>query len=298
MFRFIDAEKTSFPIAFVCRQLGVSKAGYYAWKQRPPSARAVADARLTTTIHAIHAGSRGTYGAPRIHAELADEHGIRCGRKRVARLMRSAGLRGVCRRRQVRTTRRDELAQISDDLVHRQFRATEPNRLWVADITYLPTRQQCVYLSLVTDACSRKIVGWHVHDTLQTEGVCKALAMALRQRQSTLPLLHHSDRGIQYCAEPYQQLHRQHGIRCSMTDGYDCYQNALAERVNGILKEELLLQRPNDLQQAREMVKESVAIYNHERPHLSLKCRTPDEVHRAFFQQDKSATLPFQKVST
>ena len=180
----------------------------------------------------------------------------------------------------------------------RQVKIERPEQVWVADITYLPTRQQCVYLSLVTDACSRKIVGWHVHDTLQTEGVCKALAMALRQRQSTLPLLHHSDRGIQYCAEPYQQLHRQHGIRCSMTDGYDCYQNALAERVNGILKEELLLQRPNDLQQAREMVKESVAIYNHERPHLSLKCRTPDEVHRAFFQQDKSATLPFQKVST
>lgn len=115
-----------------------------------------------------------------------------------------------------------------------------------------------------------QIVGWHVHDTLQTEGVCKALDMALRQRKTALPLIHHSDRGIQYCAEPYQQLHRRHGIRCSMTDGYDCYQNALAERVNGILKEEFLIQRPLHLQQARRMVGQSIAIYNQERPHLSL----------------------------
>jgi len=151
----------------------------------------------------------------------------------------------------------------------RQVTATRPEQVWVADITYLPTSQQCVYLSLVTDAYSRKIVGWHVHDNLQTEGVRKALEMALRQRQSTLPLIHHSDRGIQYCAESYQQLHQRHGIRCSMTEGYDCYQNALAERVNGILKGELLLHRPADLPQARRMVKESVTIYNHERPHLS-----------------------------
>src|ERR671939_2146383 len=114
----------------MCRRLGVSTAGYYAWRQRPPSARAVTDARLSTTIHLIHAGSRGTYGAPRVHAELAADYGVHCGRKRVARLMRSAGLRGVCRRRHVRTTRRDELAQLSDDLVHRQFRAIEPNVLW------------------------------------------------------------------------------------------------------------------------------------------------------------------------
>ena len=134
VFRFIDAEKACFPIAFMCQRLGVSTAGYYAWRTRPPSARAVADARLSTTIRLIHAGSRGTYGAPRVHAELAHDHDVHCGRKRVARLRRMAGLRGVCRRRHVRTTRRDELAQLSDDLIHRQFSASEPNRLWVADI--------------------------------------------------------------------------------------------------------------------------------------------------------------------
>lgn len=154
-------------------------------------------------------------------------------------------------------------------------------QLWVADITYLPTRDKTAYLSLVTDAYSRKIVGWHVHDGLETEHVSQALKMALRHRATGQPLVHHSDRGIQYCSAEYQRIHSRHGITCSMTDGYDCYQNALAERVNGILKMEYLLQRPADLQQARTMVTESVRLYNERRPHLSLKYKTPDAVHRA-----------------
>ena len=154
-------------------------------------------------------------------------------------------------------------------------------QIWVADITYLPTAGKFVYLSLVTDAYSRKIMGWHVHDSLQTEPVAQALKMALRARQSDQRLVHHSDRGIQYCSSYYQAIHQRHGLQCSMTDGYDCYQNALAERVNGILKTELLLQRPADLAQARRMVEQSVRIYNCERPHLSLKMQKPDAVHRA-----------------
>jgi putative transposase len=179
VFEFIDTEKTSFPIAFMCQRLGVSTAGYYAWKQRPPSKRAVADARLGQLIHQIHAGSRGTYGAPRIHAELADDHGVRCGRKRVARLMRMAKLKGVCRRRRVNTTRRDEQAQISDDLVQRQFNAAGPNALWVSDITYLPTWQGFLYLAVVIDAYSRRVVGWSMANHLRTELVLDALEMAL-----------------------------------------------------------------------------------------------------------------------
>jgi len=162
-----------------------------------------------------------------------------------------------------------------------QVCATASEQVWVADITYLPTNDKFVYLSLVTDAYSRKIVGWHVHDSLQTEPVAQALKMALRARQSDQRLVHHSDRGIQYCSSYYQAIHQRYGLHCSMTDGYDCYQNALAERVNGILKGELLLQRPADLEQARRMVRESVQIYNAERPHLSLKMQTPDAVHRA-----------------
>ena len=162
-----------------------------------------------------------------------------------------------------------------------QVQATGGEQVWVADITYLPTAGKFAYLSLVTDAYSRKIVGWHVHESLQTEQVAQAMKMALRQRQTSQHLVHHSDRGIQYCSTYYQAIHRRHGITCSMTDGYDCYQNALAERVNGILKMEFLLQRPADLEQARRMVGQSVHIYNHERPHSSLKMQTPDAVHRA-----------------
>jgi putative transposase len=162
-----------------------------------------------------------------------------------------------------------------------QVCANASEQVWVADITYLPTKDKFVYLSLVTDAYSRKIVGWHVHDSLQTEPVGQALKMALRGRQSDQRLVHHSDRGIQYCSSHYQAIHERHGLVCSMTDGYDCYQNALAERVNGILKSELLLQRPADLEQARRMVREAVEIYNDERPHLSLKMQTTDAVHRA-----------------
>ena len=156
-----------------------------------------------------------------------------------------------------------------------------PEQVWVADITYVPTRERCVYLSLVTDAYSRKIVGYHVHASLQTEEVAKAFKMALHSRRSFLPLIHHSDRGLQYCAGTYQALHAKHGITCSMTDGYDCYQNALAERINGILKTEFLLHRPQDLTEAKCVVAQSVAIYNRERPHHALKYKTPDEIHRA-----------------
>jgi putative transposase len=165
-------------------------------------------------------------------------------------------------------------------------------QVWVADITYLPTHDGFIYLSLVTDAYSRKIVGYHVHDSLHTEQVSQALKAALKHRQSRQRLVHHSDRGIQYCSDAYQRIHRLHGLTCSMTDGYDCYQNALAERINGILKNELLLQRPADLAQARLMVDESVAIYNTERPHFSLQLKTPDEVHRASLAEVRQPVNP------
>ena len=166
-----------------------------------------------------------------------------------------------------------------------QVIAAKSEQVWVADITYLPTTGTFVYVSLVTDAYSRKIVGYHVHGSLQTEEVSEALKMALRGRQGKTPLIHHSDRGIQYCSTYYQEIHRRHGLTCSMTDGYDCYQNALAERINGILKGEFLLNRPTDLKQASKMVAQSVRIYNQERPHTALKYKTPDAVHRACLQQ-------------
>ena len=139
----------------------------------------------------------------------------------------------------------------------------------------------------MTDAYSRKIVGYHLDEHMQTNAVGKALQMAVSRRQHKLPLIHHSDRGIQYCSAEYQAIHQKHQINCSMTDGYDCYQNALAERVNGILKHEFLINKPKDLAEARLMVKQSIEIYNERRPHLSLKYKTPDAVHRASLNQPK-----------
>jgi len=210
--------------------------------------------------------------------------GIKIGRDGLFDILRAARLLVAPQRAYHKTTDSHHRFRRHPNLLKdgpQKFVPTGPEQVWVADITYLPTAQRFVYLSLVTDAYSRKIVGYHVHDSLQTEQVSQALRMALRGRRSRQPLIHHSDRGIQYCSTYYQQIHQRHGLTCSMTDGYDCYQNALAERVNGILKGEFLLQRPADLQQAARMVEQSIRIYNHERPHHSLKYKTPDEVHRA-----------------
>jgi putative transposase len=211
--------------------------------------------------------------------------GIKLGRDGMFDLLRQAHMLVRPKRAYHKTTHSHHHLRRHPNLlkagVEGQVRPTGCEQLWVADITYLPTRDKTVYLSLVTDAYSRKIVGWHVHASLQAEEVSQALRMALRGRKMHLTLVHHSDRGVQYCSSHYQELHRRHGITCSMTDGYDCYQNALAERVNGILKTELLLHDPADLHQAVRMVSEAITIYNQERPHDSLEKKMPAAVHRA-----------------
>lgn len=226
-------------------------------------------------------------GTRKLHHVLQqplEQAGIRIGRDQMFDILRNARMLVAPKRAYHKTTDSHHRFRRHPNLVKegpRQIRATASEQLWVADITYLPTAAKFVYLSLVTDAYSRKIVGWHVHPTLETEHVAQALKMALRGRQTPQRLVHHSDRGIQYCSSYYQNLHERNGVTCSMTDGYDCYQNALAERINGILKTELLLTRPADLGQARLMVRQAVEIYNNERPHLSLKMKTPSAVHRA-----------------
>lgn len=160
----------------------------------------------------------------------------------------------------------------------KEFKATRPNQVWVSDITFIDTIQQTTYLSLITDAYSRKIVGYHLHDSLHTDGVAAALRMAVRHKSSH-PLIHHSDRGIQYCSAQYQQLLEKHRITPSMTDGYDCYQNALAERINGILKEEFLIVKPKDITQARIIITQAIQLYNERRPHLALNYATPAQIH-------------------
>jgi putative transposase len=282
VFRFIEAEKAGFPIAFMCRRLGVSTSGYYAWRVRRPSARAVADAGLTATIRQIHAASRGTYGAPRVHAELDDAHGLRCGRKRVARLMRTAGLVGVCRRRTARTTRRDETAAPSDDLVRRSFAAAAPDRLWVADITYLPTWQGFLYLAIILDAFSRRVVGWAMADHLRSELVVEALEMATWNRRPSPGLVHHSDHGCQYTSLAFGQRCRQAGIAVSMGSVGDCYDNAMAESFFATLEGELVARtRWRSHAEARMAIFDYIeGFYNPRRRHSALDYLSPAEYER------------------
>ena len=196
-FRLIDQEKAHHAVSLLCRVLGVSRAGFYAWRSRPPSARAVADQALLEQIRAIHLRSRATYGAPHIHAELRLDYGEHVGRKRVARLMRVAGLVGCHRRRSRGLTRRDPHAAPVPDLVERVFTADRPDQLWVADITYIPTWSGWLYLAVVLDVWSRRVVGWAMADHLRTELVVDALDMAIWQRRPAEGLVHHSDQGCQ-----------------------------------------------------------------------------------------------------
>jgi transposase InsO family protein len=265
--------------------MGLSRQAYYKGHEREKilSSQAEAVVKLVEPIRR----SQPRIGTRKLHSILSDDFAqaqLKVGRDRLFYILRHARLLVAPLRAYHKTThshhrfrRHPNLLKAGPD----QVVPTGPEQVWVADITYLPTRGKFVYLSLVTDAYSRKIVGHHVHGSLQTEEVSQALKMALRGRQASTPIIHHSDRGIQYCSTYYQDIHRKHGLICSMTDGYDCYQNALAERVNGILKGEFLLNRPADLREAVKMVAQSVRIYNQQRPHTALKYKTPDAVHRA-----------------
>lgn len=222
----------------MCRVLGVSPSGYYAWRERPPSRRAVSDVALLERIGGIHKFSRGTYGVPRIFEELKAK-GVRVGRKRIARLMKGAGLQGVSRRRGTWTTRRDKAARPAPDLVSRDFTAAGPDRLWVADITYVATWTGFLYLAIVLDAWSRRVVGWAMANHLRTELVLDALNMALGQRGPE-DVIHHSDQGCQYTSIIFGKRCEEAGVRPSMGSVGDAYDNALAESFFATLECELL----------------------------------------------------------
>ena len=236
----MSAHRAVFPIAAMCRVLGVSSSGYYAWAKRAPSARATSDAALMERIGAVHAASHGTYGSPRVHAELV-ESGLSISRKRVARLMKAASLAGVSRRRFVTTTVRDGGRQ-APDLVQRSFTAGAPNVLWVADITYIPTWSGFLYLAIVLDAFSRRIVGWSMSLTLHADIVLAALNMALAVRKPK-SVIHHSDQGSQYTSIAFGNRCREAGVRPSMGSVGDAYDNAMAESFFATLECELLERR-------------------------------------------------------
>jgi putative transposase len=279
-FRFIAAAAGRRPVALSCRVLGVSRAGYYAWRGRPPSARAQADAALTAVIHRLHRENRGVYGSPRIHAELHAD-GVRCGRKRVARLMRAAGLRGCPRpRRRPRTTVADPAATAAPNLVRRAFDPLAPDRLWLADITYVPTGEGWLYLAAVLDAFSRRVVGWAMADHLRTELVLDALELALRRRRPAAGLVHHSDRGCQYTSLAFGRRLAASGLVPSMSRTGDCWDNAVAESFFATLKRELV-DRPDrapwpDRAAARQALFEYVEVfYNRQRRHSTLRYMSP-----------------------
>jgi putative transposase len=229
VFRFIAAEKVHHSIKTMCRVLGVSRAGFYAWCRREPSVRAREDERLTSRIREIHEDNRGVYGSPRIHAELRFSDGVHVGRKRVERLMRAASISGLIPKKKGRTTIRVPGVRVCEDLLDRSFLAGAPNRLWVADITYLRTWEGWLYLAAVQDLYSRKIVGWSMTDHMRSELVVDALQMALARRCPDPGLVHHSDQGSQYVSLAFGQKARAAGIAQSMGSRGDCFDNAVAE---------------------------------------------------------------------
>jgi len=272
----MSANRAYFPIATMARVLGVSEAGYYAWLRRPPCAHALADVALLKRIRTVHASSRETYGAPRVHAELRAE-GERHGRKRIARLMREAGLVGASRRRQGPiTTRPDKGARLAPDLVDRDFSATGPNKLWVADITFVPTAVGFLYLAVVLDAWSRRIVGWAMANHLRTELVLDALDMAVSQRRPR-DVIHHSDQGCQYTSLAFGHRCREAGVRPSMGSVGDAYDNAMCESFFATLECELLERRRFASQAEARMAVFSFieGFYNPVRLHSALGYRSP-----------------------
>ncbi len=260
----------------LCRLLGVSTSGYYAWRTRPPCARAEADQRLGVQIRAIHAQSRGTYGTPRIHAELRAT-GIACGRKRIARLLRIAGLTGCHRRKGTTTTRRSAEHSPAEDRVQRDFTAVAPNRVWVADITYIPTWMGFLYLAVVLDVFSRRIIGWAMANHLRTELVVDALDMAIARRRPQTGLIHHSDHGSQYTSLIFGQRLHDAGILASRGSRGDCYDNALMESFFATLECELLEGRrfPTHWAARTALFDYLEGFYNTQRRHSALNYLSP-----------------------
>lgn len=239
IFRWIAAEKAEHSVKAMCRVLGVSRSGFYAWQSRPPSERALADLWLLDRVRAIHASNRGVYGVPRVHAELALGDGIRVGRKRVERLMAQAGLSGLVARKRGRTTVRVPGVRVADDLVERDFRPAAANVLWVADVTYLRSWEGWLYLAAVQDAFSRRIVGWALADHMRAQLVVDALEMAIARRRPDSGLVSHSDQGSQFVSLAFGQACAGAGIARSMGSRGDCFDNAVAESFFATLKKEL-----------------------------------------------------------
>jgi putative transposase len=282
VFEFVDANQASFPITTMCRTLEVSTSGYYEWRRRPPSARALSDEVFTEQIRDIHEHSRQTYGYRRVTAELVDGRGQAVGRHRVARLMRTADIQGVTRRKFCRTTRRDDAARPAPDLLNRDYSAAGPDCRWVADITYVPTWAGFVFLAVVLDVFTRRVVGWSMSSDQRTELVTNALRMAVARRRPKDVVVHHSDQGCQYTSYDFARACRAVGVERSMGSVGDCYDNAMAESFFATLECELLDRTVFENRNAARMAIFDFieAFYNPWRRHSSIGNLSPTEYER------------------
>jgi putative transposase len=277
-FAFIATEKAHYPVALLCQVLQVSRSGFYAWRRRPAAQRTRQNQLLGLEIAAIFAESRHRYGSPRVHAELRDR-GQRTGRKRVARLMRRAGLRARERRRFRRTTNSGHEMAITGNLLARQFSVAQPDISWATDITYLWTLEGWLYLAVILDLFSRRVVGWAISERLERGIALDALTMALRNRRPPHGLLHHSDRGSQYASHEYRQLLAANGMRSSMSRRGNCWDNAVAESFFATLKLELVYQTQwRTRADAHSAVFEYIELfYNRRRRHSALGYLSPEQ---------------------
>jgi putative transposase len=286
-YRFVAAEQASYPVRLLCRVVGVAASGFHAWLRRGPSQRERQDRSLAGQIAAVFAASRRTYGSPRVHAELRAE-GIRVSRKRVARLMREGGLAATVRRRFPRTTHSDHGRPVAPNLLEQKFTAEQPDTVWLADISYIPTGEGWLYLAVIKDMATREIVGWSMSDSLEAGSACEALRMALQRRQPPAGLIHHSDRGVQHAGSEYQKILTRHGLRCSMSRRGNCYDNAPMESFFGSLKNELVHRTTFPTRAAaRQALFDYLEIfYNRRRRHSGVGFLTPAQ---AYEQMAKAA---------
>jgi putative transposase len=281
-YQFVAAHASQYPVVVICRVLGLARSGYYAWHTRTPSARQQQDARLTTQITTIFTASRRTYGSPRVHAELRAT-GVRCARKRVARLMRHAQLVARTRRRHVCTTESRHDQPIAPNRLQRAFSVGAPNRVWVADITYLATREGWLYLAVVLDLFARRVVGWSMQPTLERHLVLAALRHALAGRCPPAGLIHHSDRGSQYASADYRALLASAQLLPSMSRAGDCWDNAAMESFFATLKAELAQTIFPSRAAARSTVFDYIErFYNRQRRHSTLGYLSPLEAERRY----------------
>jgi transposase InsO family protein len=278
-FAFIEDHRQEFPVDLMCQVLQVSRSGYYAWRRRPPSARQQRQAELDQRIQQAYRAGRGAYGSPRVYRELLAD-GAACCENTVAKRMKVQGLRAKTQRRfVVHTTDSQHHHPVAENRLDREFRQAAPDQAWAADITYIPTQEGWLYLAAVIDLCSRKIVGWATADHLRADLTSQALGMALLHRQPPPGLLHHSDRGVQYACDDYQDLLQRHGLQCSMSRTGNCYDNAVMESFFGTLKTELVYHEnyPTRAAAHQSLFEYIEVFYNRQRRHSTLGYVSPAE---------------------